>query len=304
MDRRKCVLIFINKELAMTLPNLLIAGAPKCGTTSLFHLIKEHPDVFMPQKKEIWFFYNDELWKRGLSWYETFFAEHEKQKIVAEATPLYFCCEESIDRIKYALPNVKILLSLRNPVDRALSHYWMNVRKAKENLNIADAFYSDVYCSRNWKLPKGALNYFSIGLYDKHLKRIYSAFGKKNTHVIIFEDLVTNPAPVLDSLVKFLNLSSCFQNVLKESNKSKWLKSKNHRILYKNFIGKDLVSSLLPLKIKNLLIKARDFAMFEEKKPEIDKSLQIHIKEYYHESIISIEKMLGRKLDAWRKEPF
>lgn len=286
----------------MTLPNMLLAGAPRCGTTALFRLLRGHSEIFIPNEKELWFFFNDYLWENGLEWYKAQFADHGGSKVVAEATPLYFCCPECLERIRCTLPDVKILLSLRNPVDRALSHYWMNVRKSKEKLCLKEAFESDVAGKRAWKMEKGALNYFSMGRYDVHLAKIYDLFGVDRTHVVIFEDLITD-STVLEGIAAFLDLSEPFGGAIGEVNRSRWLKSRGHAFLYADFPGKGLAGRLVPEKMKEQIRKIRDSKAFGSARPDVDKHLALRLAEYYRGSILNLERMLGRSLDVWRLSP-
>lgn len=286
----------------MPLPNMLLAGAPRCGTTALFLKLREHPEVFIPEKKELWFFFNEDLWARGLEWYREQFIEHRGRKIVGEATPLYFCCPECLQRIHSSLPGVKILLSFRNPLDRALSHYWMNVRKSKEDLSLGEAFERDANGKRFWKLEKGALNYFSIGRYDDHLAKIYDLFSRDRTHVVIFEEMIQDPS-VLEGIGYFLGLSESFDGSIGEANRSRWLKSRAHSLFYADFPGKRLFQELTPGGVKRRILALRDRMAFGTEMPDLDPRLALRIAEYYKDSILNLEKMLGRRLDVWRRSP-
>lgn len=105
------------------LPNFLIVGAARAGTTSLYYYLKQHPDVFMSPKKEIDFFDVDKNFEKGLDWYERYFEGYTGQKAIGEASPLYMYLEKVPKRIAKVIPDVKLIFILRNPVDRAYSHY-------------------------------------------------------------------------------------------------------------------------------------------------------------------------------------
>ena len=284
----------------MTLPNLLLAGAPRCGTTSLFETMRDYEEIFIPEDKELWFFFNDELWQKGVEWYESRFSGYSGQKVVAEATPLYFCCPECLERIAATLPDVRLMLSFRNPIDRALSHYWLNVRKSKESLPLEQAFESDVRGERAWKIEKGALNYFGIGRYDEHLARIRDIFGPDRTHVIIFEELVADPGKVLADASGFMGLSGPLGESLRKSNRSQWLKSRRHGALYSDFPAKRLASGLLPEPLRKVVRGLRDKAAFGKDRPEPDERLIVEMAEYFSDSLVKLESMLGKSLDSWR----
>jgi len=125
---------------AIRLPNFLVIGVEKGGTTWLHAQLKKHPEIFLPQSKEIHFFnkYNSNLIKHdyfqlGINWYADFFKQYKGQKVIGEVTPMYICDPEAPLRIQQTLPNVKLIAILRDPVRRAYSHYWM----AKQKKNIS-----------------------------------------------------------------------------------------------------------------------------------------------------------------------
>src|SRR5947208_14127778 len=104
----------------MRLPDFLIVGAMKAGTTSLAAWLRAHPDVFMPPQKEIHFF--DAQWERGVPWYADQFAGAPEGALVGEATPAYMVTTAFLDRMASVVPNARLLVVLREPVARAWSH--------------------------------------------------------------------------------------------------------------------------------------------------------------------------------------
>src|SRR5680860_1100775 len=123
------------------LPTFLIAGGMRCGTTSLNAYLREHPEVSVGQPKEVHFF--DQNYERGIDWYLQHFPGSDNSKAVGEATPAYLYYPEIAERIATTLPDVRILVLLRDPVDRAHSHYWHNRSVGREKLNFADAIASE-----------------------------------------------------------------------------------------------------------------------------------------------------------------
>src|SRR5688572_14326389 len=114
------------------LPDFLIVGAMRSGTTSLHKYLQAHPDVFVASGKEVHFF--DRRYGRGLDWYRSRFAGVTTERVVGEATPAYMYDENAIARIAHDLPDARLIVVLRNPVDRAYSHYWRNRSRGRENL--------------------------------------------------------------------------------------------------------------------------------------------------------------------------
>jgi len=128
---------------AHVIPDFLIIGFPKCGTTSLYEYLLQHPDIHPPIGKEIDYF--DRLYSRGRNWYKVRFPTVFKKNIftkvlgrdflTGEATPRYMIHPHALNRIKKILPKAKFIILLRNPIDRAFSHYNMNFRNGYENLS-------------------------------------------------------------------------------------------------------------------------------------------------------------------------
>ena len=120
----------------MRKPNFFCIGAQKCGTTSLFNLLVEHEDIFLPSVKEDHFFDVDERFNKGLDWYlDQYFKDANNEKIVGSITPDYLFFNKCPKRIFNLLgKDIKLIIILRNPVDRAYSHYLMSKRRVMKNL--------------------------------------------------------------------------------------------------------------------------------------------------------------------------
>ena len=111
------------------LPTYIIAGAMRCGTTALNSYLREHPDIAVSSSKEVHFF--DANWDKGIEWYRGQFPGSDDAIAVGEATPNYMFRPRALDRLKATLPDVKLVLMLRNPADRAYSHYWHDRTRGK-----------------------------------------------------------------------------------------------------------------------------------------------------------------------------
>ncbi len=112
-----------------SLPDFMIIGAPKCGTTSLFEYLCGHPNVARPRRKEIHYF--DERFERGLAWYRRHFPLVEKPQITGEATTAYLFAKNTPARAAALVPDAKLIAVLRDPVRRVISHYWHNKRRRR-----------------------------------------------------------------------------------------------------------------------------------------------------------------------------
>ena len=125
----------------MSLPNFMCIGASKSGTTSLYDILKQHSNIFLPTFKEPHFFDISPVYEHGISWYDkTYFSGVKKEKCIGDFTPTYLFDKYAPERILSSLgKNVKFIIILRNPVDRAYSHYLHSKRDLHEHLSFEDA---------------------------------------------------------------------------------------------------------------------------------------------------------------------
>jgi len=206
------------------LPDFIIIGAQKSGTTSLYDLVSKHPGVIPPRHKELHYFSTSKYgW--GTRWYRLNFpTKLEKgilkkklhhQVITGEATPNYILHPNTKKRIKNLIPKAKIIVILRNPVDRAYSHYNHNVRRKLENLSFEEAIqekrfegeedkiYDDkFYEASNYNM----YSYLLRGRYAEQLEDWFKIFKKDQILVVSFEEFIKIPNKVLNEIFEFLEL--------------------------------------------------------------------------------------------------
>ena len=212
---------------ARMLPSFLIVGAQRCGTTSMFHVLSQHPAVFTPirNKKEVHFFDNE--YQRGLAWYQGHFPIRARARIAArgtgmepvafESSPYYMFHPLVPERIHRELPGVRLLVLVRDPVERAYSQHAHQVSLGLETepferaLELEDAriageaerLASDPsYKSRSHWL----YTYRTRGHYADQLERLERTFGRDSVHVIDSGDFFANPGPDYDRVLGFLGL--------------------------------------------------------------------------------------------------
>jgi hypothetical protein len=176
------------------LPNFLIIGAQKAATSTIYSYLREHPQVFMA-RKELAFFKRDYYYNRGMQFYSAHFNGWEGQKAIGEATPGYLHTPEAPKRIYQVVPDVKLIVSLRDPIDRAYSAYIMQQSKGSESLG--RSFEEAV---------KITPEYIEHGRYYRHLMRYLSFFSLKKLCILIYENLRTNPQQFYDNICDFLDI--------------------------------------------------------------------------------------------------
>ncbi len=188
------------------LPDFLIIGAQRAGTTSLYSYLAQHPMVVGAIQKEIHYF--DVSFHRGLSWYRAHFpltselqvTTTSAHKITGEATPNYLYDPSAAERVASVVAEARLIVLLRNPVERAHSHWRHTVRAGYEDLGFEEAILQEE--SRND--PHYA--YLARGLYASQLERWMALFDSKQLLVLRSEDLFAEPQPILDQLAAFLDI--------------------------------------------------------------------------------------------------
>ena len=190
-------------------------GAAKSGTTSLYDILKQHPDIFTTRFKEPHFFDIPENYSMGSDWYHDMYFKNANHKIISDFTPSYFFEKQAPSRIYNDLgENVKFVVLLRNPVDRAYSHFLHSSRDGHETLDFTTALSQedrrlDQYIKDNNYLFYLRHSYYNQGLYGDMIERYLQYFSLDNFFFIHFEDeFVNNREQVIYNLLDFLELSN------------------------------------------------------------------------------------------------
>lgn len=283
------------------LPNTLLAGTPKSGTTTLWTYMREHPDVYMAGKKELWFFFDDRVWSRGTDWYRHQFNQHRGEKIIGEATPLYFYSEKALDRIAKTIPDVMLVFIFRNPVDRAFSHYWHNMKKLKDETSFEKAIDEDIKGKRIEELARGSVRYFELGCYYRYLIKWYDRFPKKNIFTVIFEEMISKWDVVLSELYSFLGIDTSFITDKEvNTNKGRYFRFKWMSWLYKESRIKAMLTGKMPASIQMGVKRLRDDLAFTGKNPRMSREMKEMLLSAYFEEIKRLETLSGRDLSVWK----
>ena len=202
------------------LPDFLVIGVMKGGTTSFFNYLAQHPQINPPFRKEIKFF--DIHYLQGLGWYRAHFPTRFKMKsgmLTGEATPYYIFHPAAPERVAKVLPNVKLIVLLRNPVDRAYSHYNHMLRVGRELLPFEEAIAREaerldgeaekIVAEPRYSTFKHLhYSYLARGRYIEQLEKWFALFPRRQIQILPSEELYTSPATAYRQAVEFLGLSA------------------------------------------------------------------------------------------------
>jgi hypothetical protein len=274
-------------------PSFFLAGAQKCATTWLYQCLKEHPQIFVPNQN-ITNFFNINYY-RGFDWYYEWYKDVTDEKAIFDTSMTYMRDSFVPERIYRFNSNAKFIFSLRNPIDRAFSHYWHEKKKGKISFSFEDAlFYSQV---GNYDLYE---NWIKGGFYYEHIQRFLKYFPLSQMLFIFFEDIKNNPVQVNKDIYRFANVDTSFKpsiidkkvNVAGQKNTNKGIQKK-----IKNFILKNLPNELKIKLKKNLKRKKNKYS-------EYDKGLDINtrniLQKIYYTENKKLEELLNLKLKDWK----
>jgi hypothetical protein len=189
--------------VAPQLPTFIVIGAMKSGTSTVANLIDEHPDGYLVPNKEVYFFDRDEIYARGTDWYRERFAGATGQRAVGEASPSYLLWPKALDRMREAVPDVKLIAILREPVARAYSHYGHERFYAREHRTFAEAIDEELGGQPDAGAP---FWYVERGRYLQQLRRVVERFPRSQLLVLLSEDLKRFPDETASEIFRFLGI--------------------------------------------------------------------------------------------------
>lgn len=305
------------------MPNFLVIGAAKSGTTALYKYLGQHPEIYMSPYKEPHFFAfeGEKLDFRGprdramMSYmtvnerdrYEALFDGVTDEKAVGEASPMYIYVPGTAERIKHYVPDMKMIAVLRNPVDRAYSNYLHMVRDDREPLSsFVDALKAEPErIEDNWY---ASWHYKQMGFYHAQLRRYLELFDRDRIQIHLYEDLNRDAVGVLQEIFRFLDVDDSFvPDVSVRYNESGVHKSNLLRALHTYLLKPDPLKTalkpLIPLKLRRRLVgrlvgNIRDRNLV---KPPFPPEVRAELVEDYREDILKLQNLTGRDLSAWLK---
>ncbi len=284
--------------------NFICIGAQKAGTTTLADIISRHPDIYIPPVKETKFFLFDEDYQKGKTFYDSYFKGKSNQKAVGEVDPDYLLFPYTAQRIADTLgKDIRIIVVLRNPADRAYSHYLMTKKKGLEPFDFEKALEAESGRKQNLKEQK-IYAYLERGYYGMQIEAFLKVFPKENFLFLTFEDdLIQNTELTIERVQKFLNVPVQVLDLNVHSNEAGEAVNETLRDLVRrpNF-AKRLLKAVLPSKefrksIRKFFIRKN---LQKATAPKIDAATKKRIIEtYFIHDIQLTESITGLNLQKW-----
>lgn len=292
----------------MTLPSFIVIGAAKAGTTALYWYLSEHPAVFMSPVKETNFFaYGRDAEGRLLygdpevhhypiqtmAEYEHLFDAADGVTAIGEASPIYLECPQAADRIRTAIPSVRIIASLRQPVERAYSDYLMHLRHRGLRFDPG----RDLSAAAPWAAPDS--RWMQVSRYHGQLERYYAAFPRTQIHVSLFDDLKRDALGMVQDVYRFVGVAPDFAPDFDTPHAIGGLPASRlvERLLTHRAVGA-VIKPLLPMQAANWVRRMR--ARNLKKPPSLPKDLRRELTaRIFREDIERTSQLIGRNLDHW-----
>lgn len=300
--------------------NFFCIGAQKAGTTTLHNILIQHPEIYLPPKKEAHFFDINERYERGLDYYfSNFFNTYNGEKIVGNINPNLEIDNRSLDRIIHSFgKNVKIIFIMRDPVNRAYSHYLMTHRRGYEKLSFLEAldqepnrlenpkFYKNYRTNEIGHYEKNNFGYIHRSQYLKKIEYLHQILPKKNIKLIVFENFISEKKKYTNEILDFIeveNYHSIDYDI--KSNSASKPKSEHIRDVIYNpgtvlkFIG-SFFNNEQKNYIKSKLLELNSINIDNSENKLDNQTRQFVYKKYFQEEVIKLESLLGISLGQWK----
>ena len=293
-------------------PDFFIVGAPKCGTTALYTYLGRHPDVYLPDRKELRFFGSDlEIRDRvplTQDGYLSYFAGAGDARRVGTAYVWYLYSTRAAEEIHRFAPDASILVMLRNPVDMLYALHAEHLTNGNEDIaDFSEALDAEPLRREGRRIPPHAhlpqgLLYSTVPRYSEQLERYFDRFGRDRVHVAIFEEFIADPVAGYRQALAFLGLgddrsleSSDFEVV----NASRKLRSKRMRHLLARppELPRRIISRTVPAGVrKSLHAWAKRANVREAARPEMPAATRQRLQDLFAPEVDRVEALLGRGL--------
>lgn len=267
----------------MIKPDFCVAGGMRCATDWIRQCLREHPDIYMARKEP---HYYDRNYEKGINWYQSFFENYLGEQVIGEKTATYFHYSNAPENIMKTNPGMKVIVCLRDPVERMFSHYSMFV---KNNEAIREVGFIES--------AKPDTDFVQWSQYAPQVKLYQEVIPSENLKFVIFEDKDRDPLSFIQNLCRFIGVNSSFKP------ESAALRTKQGQFEHNHWfwgpVSKFLLHPRAPISFRKLYSSLRP----DPNDSGIPASTYETLSPYF-DDIITVEELLGRKLDCWRTRKY
>lgn len=289
----------------MRMPNFIIIGTQKAGTTAIYNYLKQHPKIYMPPFKEPHFFsFKGEQkphWGiKTLEDYQALFQDATSEQIIGEASTWYLYSQTAAECIRDHIPDVKLIAILRNPVERAYSSWAFRLQCGWESINdfqqALQAESQRIYENYEWDF-----HYLQAGFYYHQIKRYFDLFSRDQIKIILYEDFKTDPISTLQDIYEFVGVDKILIPDISIKHNVTYLPKNNfaNLIMTRKSIIKDIFKSILPRQ----LTQAVAHQLRKDNKvqlPPLSSEVKQDYLALYQEDISKLEQLINRDLSVFK----
>lgn len=282
-----------SKETEICFPTFLYIGAGKAGSSWIYEILREHPDVFVPDIKDVMYF--DRYYDKGQDWYLAHFRGANGYKAVGEISHDYFLYEETSVRIKKMIPGVKLIVCLREGVDRTYSEFLYDK-------TLFQFFqFQEYQTGLDFKKFATDPDIIKRSDYYTNLKPYYGLFPKENIKILFYDDLKNRPDSFAKELFEFLNVDSSFQPKLLYQSVNTARVARNDRIArfayqvgsWLRSVGK---SGIVGRVKRDNVFEQLLYKRYVNNRPKPDPKVVTHLQNIYHRNYAALENLTGINL--------
>jgi hypothetical protein len=262
--------------------NFLVIGFPRCGTTWLHSTLKKHPEIFLPEKKELKFFNKE--YEKGFEYYRSWFAKAGSDQICGEITPNYIYSEDALKRVYSSFPNIKLIVVMRNPVHRLYSSY---------------RFFYEQYNERSFQDLLKEESFLKSSQYIDYIKRWSELYPYKAFKFLVFEEMMSKPMLCLQEIFKFLDVDQGIEVKVDKSSSNLTVFPKAQSLLYKCHLSW-IIEAIKNTFLNNII---RDITIKKSKSQynALDKKNKKNLINYYRPYNQELQNFIKKDLFLWEK---
>ena len=272
-----------------------MVGAPKSGTSSFFEYLSAHPDIFLPKVKELHYFaypevadtYYDVPFVANESDYIALFDNRGDERAAGDLSPSYLYRELAAERIRKFQPDARVIISLRNPIKRAISHYLMDLRLGYQDRPLAE------FMQRTQENRLFYEQYIEVGMYAAQVERYLEKFGPDNVLIFLYDDLVSDPQSILRKIFNHLDVDPEYPVDTKVYNAYSMPRSGVVRTLIQSRPVRQ-IGSHMPEGLKRVIKSITH----SRERPDLSADEPM-LATIFQEDIGTLAKIIGRDLSHW-----
>jgi hypothetical protein len=292
-------------------PDFFIVGAPKCGTTAMNGYLRQHPHIFMPERKDISYFGSDLKFGRyriSRKEYLSLFQGANGASRIGESSVWYLYSRTAAEEIKCFAPDADIIVMLRNPVDMLYAQHSQFLYNCNEDIaDFEKALEAETERKQGRCIPRQSqfvegLFYRETVKYAEQLKRYFEVFGREKIHVILYDDFKRDTAKIYKHTLAFLGVDQSFQPVFQVINPNKTLRS---RRLQKFLVAPPSLLTKIYQRVTPKFLQGRMLKRLKRlntqhtNRPALDPALKRRLQGEFLPEIEQLSDLLGRDLSSW-----